>query len=153
MPCRRNMFFLNKYIKLRSSRDYLFPSVPLVRFRHPVTPLRYADKRIVNITKVFIERNNLQLELIRYRKKCCGLYTHVYFCEATSSMHRLGTKIFTLNASLFARWQQVRMPRISERFDHCHFWTVIENSNYLLFTQFLTVKVADSQGRWQSMHS
>ena len=32
-----------------------------------VTRLRYADKRIVNIMKVYIERNNLQLELIRYR--------------------------------------------------------------------------------------
>ena len=29
-----------------------------------VTQLRYADKRIVNIMKVYIERNNLQLEFI-----------------------------------------------------------------------------------------
>ena len=28
--------------------------------------LRYEDKRIANITKVYIERNNLQVELIRY---------------------------------------------------------------------------------------
>ena len=28
----------------------------------PSTLLRYADKRIVNIMKVYIERNNLQLE-------------------------------------------------------------------------------------------
>ena len=32
-----------------------------------VTHLRYADKRIVNIMKVYIERNTLQLELIRNR--------------------------------------------------------------------------------------
>ena len=45
----------------------------LVRFCHPVTLLGHcADKRIivVNIMKVYIERNNLQLELIRYRKNC-----------------------------------------------------------------------------------
>ena len=32
--------------------------------------LRYADKGIVNIMKVYIERNNLQDELIRCRNKC-----------------------------------------------------------------------------------
>ena len=32
--------------------------------------LRYADKRIANIMKVYIERNNLQVELIRFRNKC-----------------------------------------------------------------------------------
>ena len=31
----------------------------------PTTLLRYAHKRIVNIMKVYIERNNLQLELIK----------------------------------------------------------------------------------------
>ena len=46
--------------------------------------LRYADKRIVNIMKVYAERNNLQLELIRSVKKL--EFIHVYFCEATDSM-------------------------------------------------------------------
>ena len=41
----------------------LCPSVSLVRFRHQITPLRYADKRILNIIKVYIERNNLEVEL------------------------------------------------------------------------------------------
>ena len=41
-----------------------------VRFGQPNRLLRYADKRIVNIMRVYIERNNLQLELIRYCKKC-----------------------------------------------------------------------------------
>ena len=31
--------------------------------------LRCAYKRIVNIMKVYIERDNLQVELIRFRKK------------------------------------------------------------------------------------
>ena len=33
----------------------------LVHFDHPITLLRYADKHIVNIMKVYIERNNLKL--------------------------------------------------------------------------------------------
>ena len=31
--------------------------------------LRCAHKRIVNIMKVYIERNNIQVELIRFHKK------------------------------------------------------------------------------------
>ena len=34
-----------------------------------VNQLRYADKYIVNIMKEYIERNNLQLESIRYSNK------------------------------------------------------------------------------------
>ena len=74
-----------------------------------ITLLRYADKRIVNIMKVCIERNNWQIGLTRYRK-------HVYFilvCFTTRRMqcniaHRLGTEIFTRSACLFARWQHMR---------------------------------------------
>ena len=40
-----------------------------------VTKLRYAGKRIVNIMKVYIERNNLQLESIRYSKNILTLFT------------------------------------------------------------------------------
>ena len=32
--------------------------------------LRCAHKRIVNIMKVYIERNNMQVELIRFGTKC-----------------------------------------------------------------------------------
>ena len=48
--------------------------------------LRYGDKRIVNnfIMKVYIERNNLQVELIRCHKNVD--FIHIYFCEATDSM-------------------------------------------------------------------
>ena len=42
--------------------------------------LRCAHKRIVNVMKVYIERNNLQVELIRFRNKID--FIHVYFCEA-----------------------------------------------------------------------
>ena len=34
--------------------------------------------------RVYMERNNLQVELIRYRKNVD--FIHVYFCEATDSM-------------------------------------------------------------------
>ena len=43
--------------------------------------LRCAHKRIVNIMKVYIERNNKQVELIRFRKKILT-FIHVYVCEA-----------------------------------------------------------------------
>ena len=42
--------------------------------------LRCAHKRIVNIMKVYIERNNIQVELIRFRKNID--FIHVYVCEA-----------------------------------------------------------------------
>ena len=47
--------------------------------------LRCAHKRIVNIIKVYIERNNMQVELIRFVNKY-RLIIHVYFCEARNSM-------------------------------------------------------------------
>ena len=40
-----------------------------------VTQLRSAGKCVVNITKVHIERNTLQLELIRYSKTMLTLFT------------------------------------------------------------------------------
>ena len=40
--------------------------------------LRCAHERIVNIMKVYIERNNMQVELIRFTK----YFIHVYFCKA-----------------------------------------------------------------------
>ena len=42
--------------------------------------LRCAHKRIVNIMKVYIERNNIQVELIRFSKNID--FIHVYVCEA-----------------------------------------------------------------------
>ena len=48
------------------------PSVHSVRFGQL---LRCAHKRIVNIMKVYKERKNRQLELIRFRKKY-----HIYSC-------------------------------------------------------------------------
>ena len=45
---------------------------------YPITRLRYADNRIVNIMKVYIERTNLQLELIRFSKQMLNLFTFTF---------------------------------------------------------------------------
>ena len=44
---------------------YVSSSLHLVRFGQL---LRCAHKRIVNIMKVYIERNNMQVEIIRFHK-------------------------------------------------------------------------------------
>ena len=41
--------------------------------------LRCVHKRIVNIIKVYIERYNMQFELIRFRKKISPLITFTFF--------------------------------------------------------------------------
>ena len=46
---------------------FVGPLLSLVRFGQL---LHYADKCILSIMKLYIERNNLQLELIRYSKTC-----------------------------------------------------------------------------------
>ena len=70
-------------INLKRSRDgtefvpscvCLLPLLHSVRFGHL---LRCAHKRIVNIIimKVYMERKNMQLELIQFRKKISRLFT------------------------------------------------------------------------------
>ena len=58
-------YFVCTSVSLSSVCQSVIPSLTLVRFRQL---LRYADKRIANIMKVYIERNNLQVELIRLKK-------------------------------------------------------------------------------------
>ena len=89
-----------------------------------------------------IESNNMQLELTLYCKRMFTLFMFTFAKRRAQC-----TKIFTGNASLFARWQQVLMPR-TEHFEHkpvrsLSLWTAIGNSNkYFLFTPlFLTVYV------------
>ena len=68
-------------INLKRSRDgteivpscvCLLPWLHSVRFGHL---LRSAHKRIVNIMTVYMERKNVQLELIQFRKKISRLFT------------------------------------------------------------------------------
>ena len=88
---------------------------------------------IVNIMKVNIERNNLQLELIPSET----LFTFTFAKRRVQC-----SNIFTSNARLFARWQQVLMPCISERFEAEPVRTLsMGDSNYLLFTTFLTASL------------
>ena len=57
--------------------------------------LRCAHKSIVNIMKVDIERNNMQVELIRFRKKY-----HLYSRLRLQSQEFNATDVFTLGKSL-----------------------------------------------------
>ena len=76
------VFKTNLYINLRRSRDgTLFGCYLPVRFGQL---LHYAHKCIVNIMKVYIERNNMHAELIRFRKNVD--FIHVYVCESSDSM-------------------------------------------------------------------
>ena len=50
-------------------------SLHSVRFGHL---LRCSHKRIVNIIKVHIERSNMQVKLIRFRKKIYPLFTFTF---------------------------------------------------------------------------
>ena len=98
---------------LTSNFDFC-PTVYLVRFCHQIVQLRYADKRFVNIMKVYIERNNLQLELIRYCKHFD--FIHVYFCEAMDSM-------------------QYRPPNAYREVSNInHFWPVYDSLGRLVAT-------------------
>ena len=62
----------------------LLPSLHSVRFGQM---LRCAHKRIVNIMKVYMDRSNIQVELIRFRKHID--FIRVYICEATGSLTTL----------------------------------------------------------------
>ena len=57
--------------------------------------LRCAHKRIVDIMKVYIEKNNMQVELIRFRKKY-----RLYSCLLLRSEEFNATDVFTLGKSL-----------------------------------------------------
>ena len=57
--------------------------------------LRCAHKRIINRIKAYIERNNMQVELIRFRKKYL-LYSRLLL----QSVEFNATRVFTLGKSL-----------------------------------------------------
>ena len=91
-------------------------------------------KRIVNIIKVSIERNNMQVALFRFRKKYIdfidvgnfeGEYTF-----ATDLFTKLGSSL-----SLMCRHCSVQAVRTESR-SNCQFGS---KSNSLFFTPFLTV--------------
>ena len=84
---------------VRCSFVCLLPSLHSVRFGQL---LRYAYQRIVNIKKVYIEKNNIEVELIRFRKDIALI--HVYVCE------RVSDPLYVY--SIFARWQQLATNKL-----------------------------------------
>ena len=53
---------------------------------------RCAHKCIVNIMKVYIERNNMQVELIRFRKKNVD-FIHFYVCESSDYVYSIFARL------------------------------------------------------------
>ena len=86
------------------------------------------------IMKVYIERNNVQVELIRFRKNIN--FIHVCFCEARN---------FATDAKFThgKPFQHMFVPghtvRIESRYNKCLFDKRQFDSNLLLFTPFLMV--------------
>ena len=82
-----------------------------------VTRLRYPDKCIVDIMiQVYIERNNLQLELIRYRKKD-DLFTFTFTkrriqCNIAHRMHI--RKFRTQTSNGFRGLKLFTLPSVSD---------------------------------------
>ena len=68
----------NHFGSIYDSLGRLAASLSLLRFGLPITLLRFVDKRIVNIMKVYIGRNNNAVKNV--------YFIQVYFCEATNSM-------------------------------------------------------------------
>ena len=87
--------------------SFVDPSLSLVRFRQQITLLR-----IVNIMKVYIERNDSQLELIRYRKKC-RLYSRLLL-----QSDRFNAPISSLAMLAYSLEFGSRCSCISERFEY-----------------------------------
>ena len=60
------------------------------------------NQRIVNIKKVYIEKNNIEVELLRFRKDIALI--HVYVCE------RVSDPLYVY--SIFVRWQQLTTNKL-----------------------------------------
>ena len=68
---------------LRRSHDGTLFSCSVVRL------LRCAHKRIADIMKVHIERKNMQVELIRFRKKMSTLFTFTFANRVTLCLQHI----------------------------------------------------------------
>ena len=88
------VYLISIYIKLGRSRDgkayALFVMVFVRSLRSSLHSVRFgqllccAHKYILNRIKVYIERSNIQVELIRFRKKY-HLYSRLLNCETRNS--------------------------------------------------------------------
>ena len=84
MFCSYFLMSLTGYVYIRRSRDgsaiwrWMCACVRVYQILASFSSLwAAAHKRIVNIMKVYIERNNMQVELIRFRKKY-RLYSRLF---------------------------------------------------------------------------
>ena len=75
----------------------LLPSLHSVRFGQM---LRCAHTRIVNIMKLYIESNNIQVELIRFRKKNIDF---IHVCEARGFPNHCKFTAYSLDGSNWPR--------------------------------------------------
>ncbi len=60
-----NDFLVGLLVCMFVCQSVVSPTRPLLRRFGQI--LRYADKRIVDIIKVYIERNNMQVKFIQFR--------------------------------------------------------------------------------------
>ena len=62
--------------------SFVSPSLPFISFWSAITPRRLTHRQY----NVYIEKNNLQVELIRYRSGKKNVdFNHVYFCDVRDS--------------------------------------------------------------------
>ena len=105
-----NIPYIYMYINLRRLRDcsWMFVAlcVALWQLRASFTYfgdlLRCPDKRIVTITKVYIARNNQQVQFIRFHQKSMA-FIHVYFCEARGLSDHSMFAAYSLDGSNWPR--------------------------------------------------
>ena len=127
LPNYRVKYDVYLYMNLRRSRDCILtwcvcmfvclcvsPSLHLLRFGQ----LRLcADERIVNIMKVYIEWNKMQVELIRFRNKNINSI-RVYFHEARNSMHYRSLNATPCSRQLLSGSVYVHLPVVTP-LPHC----------------------------------
>ena len=91
-------------------------SLNLVRFGQV---FRRADKHILNIMKVYIERNNMQVELTRFCVQNTD-FIHVYICEVRNTMQYRSP-----NTTLDCVCQTVSIVSLPLGGRTCHTWFTI----------------------------
>ena len=122
-------------------RVEFLPSIHSVRFGQL---LRCAHQRIVNIMKLYIESNNIQVELIRFRKNID--FIHVYFFKPMKSSRLACLRLDSrYNISLYDSNRFITSPLFCAQSLHgspsqmCMFDKRQFEYNRLLFSPFLTV--------------
>ena len=101
--------------------------------------LRSAHKRIVNIMTVYIERNNIQVELLRFRKKIATL-----FALQTLTWETFATDVFVKLGSLLSVTCRHRSVQCRGRTCARKAWG--RGSRAFVYLLFQLTKNADSYG-------